>query len=101
VEAGTRSALAASAPGGLLVLLGRSPAEVPAAQILLRELDVLGVRGASGYYPAAVAAVSSGAISPAEVVDAYFKAATADGVADAFRAHESPQPPLRAMLTLS
>jgi threonine dehydrogenase-like Zn-dependent dehydrogenase len=54
--------------GSVLGLVGRAPADLPAPEILLRELAVLGVRGGPGHYPEAVALVAGGTVDPAMVI---------------------------------
>ena len=100
VEPGTRAALAAAFPGALVVLLGRSPAGIPAADVLLREIDLLGVRGGAGYYADAVAAVARGAVDPVALIDEVHDLAELSDVEKAFSSHDSPTPPLRSVLHL-
>ena len=99
-ESGTRAALAAAFPGAPVVLLGRSPAEVPAADVLLRELDLLGVRGGTGHYADAVAAVAHGAVDPAALIDEVHDLVDLSDLEKAFGSHDSPTPPLRSVLHL-
>jgi L-iditol 2-dehydrogenase/L-gulonate 5-dehydrogenase len=100
VEAGTRAALAAACPGALVVLLGRSPADVPAADVLMREIDLLGVRGGAGHYEDAVLAVADGVLDPAALIDDVHKIGGISDLESAFRSHERPTPPLRSVLHL-
>lgn len=100
VEPGTRAALAAACPGALVVLLGRSPADVPAADVLLREIDLLGLRGGAGHYGDAVAAVASGAVDPAALIDEVHDLMGLSDLEKAFSSHDGPTPPLRSVLHL-
>lgn len=55
-------------PGSVVGVIGRAPADVSTAAILLRELAVVGVKGGSGHYGAAVDLVAGGAVNPQAVV---------------------------------
>jgi threonine dehydrogenase-like Zn-dependent dehydrogenase len=96
-EAGTRAALAAIHDGGLLVLVGRSPAAISAAYVLLHELTVQGVKGASGMYEEAVRLVAVGAAHPGAVISHYF---ARDELIDALNAHDATPPPMRAVVRM-
>ena len=100
VEPGTRAALAAAFPGALVILLGRSPADVPAGDILLREIDLLGIRGGAGYYADALAAVANGTLDPASLVDEMHEINDLGDLEKAFSSHDRPIPPLRSVLHL-
>jgi threonine dehydrogenase-like Zn-dependent dehydrogenase len=94
-ESGTTAALRAAAPGAVVVVLGRSAGPFPSADVLLRELTVVGLRGGSGFYDAAVQLVAAGVVTPSAVVSHVFER---DEVERAFAAHDSDDPPLRAVL---
>lgn len=66
--AGIEVARGLAAPGSVVALVGRAPAEFTSAEILLKELTVLGVRAGTGQYPAAIALVASGAVTPTETI---------------------------------
>ncbi|OIJ27467.1 hypothetical protein UG56_007190 [Nocardioides luteus] len=100
VEPGTRAALAAAVPGALVILLGRSPADVPAGDILLREIDLLGIRGGAGHYADALAAVANGTLDPASLVDEMHEINDLGDLEKAFSSHDRPIPPLRSVLHL-
>jgi threonine dehydrogenase-like Zn-dependent dehydrogenase len=51
-------------PGSVIGLVGRAPAEFTSAEILLKELSVLGIRAGVGHYPAAIELVASGKVTP-------------------------------------
>lgn len=55
-------------PGSVIGVIGRAPAAVSTAAILLRELAVVGVKGGSGRYGAAVDLVATRAVDPEAVV---------------------------------
>ena len=65
---GVELARGLASPGSVVALIGRAPADVPSAEILLRELSVAGVRSGSGCYERAIALVASGAVRPEQVV---------------------------------
>lgn len=96
--AGAATALRLAGPGSTVAIVGRAPFEIPIADILLRELTVLGVRSGHGHYRAAMELVASGAVRPSDVLTHRF--AFAD-VAEALRsASDSPTDVLRAVVDL-
>jgi threonine dehydrogenase-like Zn-dependent dehydrogenase len=92
---GTAAALRAAAPGAVVVILGRSTGGMSSAEILLRELTVVGLRGGSGFYAAAVQLVANGAVTPSAVISHIFDR---NDVERAFAAHDGDASPLRAVL---
>lgn len=67
-EEGSRAALGALGPGGVLAVVGRSPTPVRLDEVLARELAVVAVRGGAGRYQAAVDLVAGGAVVVHDVV---------------------------------
>jgi len=67
-EEGSRAALQALAPGGVLAVVGRSAAAVRLDEVLARDLAVVAVRGGAGRYQAAVDLVTQGAVAVHDVV---------------------------------
>lgn len=65
-------------PGSVIGVVGRAPADVATAAILLKELAVVGVKGGSGRYAEAVDLVASGAVRPEAVVSHRFAFDEAD-----------------------
>jgi threonine dehydrogenase-like Zn-dependent dehydrogenase len=65
---GASLALELATPGSVIGVIGRAPAPVSLADILLRELAVVGVRGGPGHYPEAVRLVAEGAVDPSAVI---------------------------------
>jgi threonine dehydrogenase-like Zn-dependent dehydrogenase len=59
-------------PGSVIGVIGRAPASVSFADILLMELAVVGVRGGPGYYPEAVRLIGAGAVDPRAVISHRF-----------------------------
>lgn len=49
-------------PGSVIAVVGRAPAEFPTAEILLKELSVIGVRSGVGKYAEAIDLVASGRV---------------------------------------
>ncbi|MFB2584454.1 zinc-dependent alcohol dehydrogenase [Herbiconiux liukaitaii] len=97
--AGIEVARGLAAPGSVIALVGRAPAEFTSAEILLKELTVLGVRAGSGQYPAAIALVASGAVTPTETITHRFPL---DEAAAAFAAVTDPaERVMRAVLIAS
>ncbi|TQM01639.1 zinc-dependent alcohol dehydrogenase [Pseudonocardia kunmingensis] len=94
-EAGGTLAMEVAAAGAAIVVLGRSPGMLPSSQVLLRELTVVGLRGAPGRYADAVRLVTDGTVRPSAVVSHEFEP---DEVTAAFVAHDQPAPPFRAVL---
>jgi threonine dehydrogenase-like Zn-dependent dehydrogenase len=83
-------------PGSVIGLVGRAPAEFTSAEILLKELSVLGVRAGVGQYPAAIELVASGRVTPLATVTHEFALSAAS---DAFAAVTDPsQRVMRAVL---
>ncbi|GGM25843.1 MULTISPECIES: zinc-dependent alcohol dehydrogenase [Micromonospora] len=84
-------------PGSYLVVVGRAPADFATADILGRELTVLGSRGGVGTYPEAVELVRTGRVRPAAVVSHRFDLAHVD---EAMRLAGTPGAAVtRALLT--
>ncbi len=85
--AGIDVARGLAAPGSVIALVGRAPTGFTSAEILLKELSVLGVRAGSGHYPAAIALVAAGVVTPTRTVTHRFGLESA---ADAFSAVTDP-----------
>lgn len=85
-----------AAAGSVIAIIGRAPAEVPTAEVLLGELAVVGVRSGSGCYPAAIRRVASGSVTPERVVTHRY-AIDEIGAAMAFIA-ASPEQVMRSVI---
>ena len=96
--AGVQVARELAAPGSVVALVGRAPADFTSAEILLGELSVLGVRAGVGQYPAAIALVASGVVTPETTITHQFALAAAS---EAFSTVVDPdQRVMRAVLTV-
>lgn len=89
---GVALARSLAAPGSLVALVGRAPADFSSAEILLRELTVLGVRSGVDRYPESIALVAAGSVTPARVVTHEF------GLADAAEAFDAVTDPSRRVM---
>lgn len=96
--AGVQVARALAAPGSVVALVGRAPADFTSAEILLGELSILGIRAGVGQYPAAIALVASGVVTPEATITHEFALAAAS---EAFSTVVNPeQRVMRAVLTV-
>ena len=96
---GIDTARALSAPGSVIALVGRAPTGFDSAEILLKELTVLGVRAGTGHYPRAIELVAAGLVTPLETITHRFALSDA---AEAFAAVTDPeQHVMRAVLRAS
>jgi threonine dehydrogenase-like Zn-dependent dehydrogenase len=97
--AGIELARRIAVAGSVIALVGRAPAQFTSAEILLKELSILGVKSGVGQYAAALALVESGAVTPSITVTHEFGLAAASA---AFEAVTDPaQRVMRAVLTVS
>src|SRR5882757_3210547 len=84
-------------PGSVVAVVGRAPASIAPASVLLKELTLVGVKGGPSAYPAAVQLVVDGVIDPTVVVTHQFRGLQAD---EAFALNlSSPDVVMRAALT--
>lgn len=84
-------------PGSIVAVVGRAPASIAPASVLLKELTLVGVKGGASAYPAALQLVADGVIDPKVVVTHQFGWLQAD---EAFSLNvSSPDVVVRAALT--
>ncbi|WP_158507128.1 zinc-binding dehydrogenase [Subtercola sp. Z020] len=84
---GVQLARTLATPGSTIGLVGRAPADFTSAEILLKELSVLGVRAGVGQYPAAIDLVARGLVTPLITVSHEF---ALDAASEAFAAVTDP-----------
>jgi threonine dehydrogenase-like Zn-dependent dehydrogenase len=95
-QKGVALVLELATPGSVIGVIGRAPAPVSFADVLLRELAVLGVRGGPGHYPEAVRLIATGAVDPCAVITHRFPMSEAPA---AFaHAHDPANGVVRAVL---
>lgn len=65
---GARRAWDLASHGSVVAVVGRAPWDAPLADVLLRELSVVGVKSGVDQYPAALDLIAQGHVRPADVV---------------------------------
>lgn len=65
---GAQRAWDLASPGSIVAVIGRSPWSAPMADVLLREISVVGVRSGVDQYPAALELIAQGAARPTDVI---------------------------------